>query len=215
MLQLLEMDNAPASCYVGALNWNDASLREVALQLLLKGLSGKESTRLLARVLASGDESLQSQAAMAVARCFYTDRTALSLQQVPSSEASIMGDLLKHLERRSQLPARPRPAEEGRRVTFVNDPLAMAKGTLGGYHATARMLKPGWMYRQVIPCDSITESIQKSLALETLVELPQVAAERGVSLEKLISCLEFSFVNEFGNYFFGAVDEQAFLAAAR
>ena len=115
MLQLLEFGGDLACCYIGALRFQDTSLRDLALQLLLKGLPAAEATRLLARALTSGDEELQRKAAMAIARWFYSDRASLSLslQEVSQNEASLIQSLLEHLERRSKLPSKGRPWEGG------------------------------------------------------------------------------------------------------
>ncbi|CAE7747269.1 unnamed protein product [Symbiodinium sp. CCMP2592] len=206
MLQLLQFGSDLACCYIGALSFQDTSLRDLALQLLLKGLPAAEATRLLARALISGDEELQCKAAMAIARWFYSDRASLSdslsLQEVSAEETSLLQGLLEHLERRSKLPTRGRPWEGGRAI-FVNDALTAARGALGGYFARARRLKPGWMYRQLIAVSG----------LETLesTELPQVAAERGVSLAKLKACLEFKWVNKSGGLLCAAVPEPMFV----
>ena len=208
MLQLLEFGGDLACCYIGALRFQDTSLRDLALQLLLKGLPAAEATRLLARALTSGDEELQRKAAMAIARWFYSDRASLSLslQEVSQNEASLIQSLLEHLERRSKLPSKGRPWEGGPAI-FVNDALTAARVTLGGYLTTARRLKPGWMYRQLIPMSGL-ESLEST-------KLPQVAAERGVSLEMLKSCLEFNWVNKSGNFLCAAVPEPMFLTATR
>ncbi|CAE7779478.1 unnamed protein product [Symbiodinium sp. CCMP2456] len=208
MLQLLEFGGDLACCYIGALSFQDTSLRDLALQLLLKGLPATEATRLLARALTSGDEELQRKAAMAIARWFYSDRASLSLslQEVSQNEASLMQSLLEHVERRSKVPSKGRPWEGGRAI-FVNDAFKAARGTLGGYLTTARRLKPGWMYRQLIP--------MSGLEILESTQLPQVAAERGVSLEKLQSCLEFKWVNKSGNFPCAAVPEPMLLTAAR
>ncbi|OLQ04320.1 hypothetical protein AK812_SmicGene12626 [Symbiodinium microadriaticum] len=207
MLQLLEFGGDLACCYIGALRFQDTSLRDLALQLLLKGLPAAEATRLLARALTSGDEELQRKAAMAIARWFYSDRASLSLslQEVSQNEASLIQSLLEHLERRSKLPSKGRPWEGGPAI-FVNDALTAARVTLGGYLTTARRLKPGWMYRQLIPMSGL-ESLEST-------KLPQVAAERGVSLEMLKSCLEFNWVNKSGNFLCAAVPEPMFLTVS-
>jgi len=205
MLQLLQFGSDLACCYIGALSFQDTSLRDFALQLLLKGLPAAEATRLLARALISGDEELQRKAAMAIARWFYSDRASLSLslQEVSTEEVSLLQSLLEHLERRSKLPAKGRPWEGGRAM-FVNDALTAARGALGGYFTTARRLKPGWMYRQLIPVSGL-ESLEST-------QLPQVAAERGVSLAKLKACLEFKWgVNKSGNLLCAAVPEPMFV----
>ncbi|CAE7272957.1 unnamed protein product [Symbiodinium necroappetens] len=207
MLQLLEFGGDLACCYIGALSFQDTSLRDLALQLLLKGLPAAEATRLLARALTSGDEELQRKAAMAIARWFYSDRAnlSLSLQEVAQNEASLIQSLIEHLERRSKLPSKGRPWEGGPAI-FVNDALTAARVTLGGYLTTARRLKPGWMYRQLIPMSGL-ESLEST-------KLPQVAAERGVSLEMLKSCLEFNWVNKSGNFLCAAVPEPMFLTVS-
>ena len=213
MLQLLEQCSHATAIYVGMLHFHRFGLREVAFKLLLKGLgeAGEaEAALFLGRALASGNLELQSQAAMAIARRFTQNSTFPRLPSGASdSEASLFNDLLGHLARWTPLPKRPAP-RESKQLQFVNDPLVMAQRTLGCYLKTARRLKPGWMYRTVIECTDLTDSLA---SMNAPPELPQVAAERGISVDELQRCLEITWVNKSGIFLGLTSCKQMFLAA--
>ena len=211
MLELLELDGTTAACYVGVLNFQNNDLRGTALQLLLKGLEAAEAAQLLERALARGDKKLQRQAAMAVARRFCTEPAVLSKHIGAASEASMVGRLLRHLEGRSLLPARP-TQRAFRRVTFKNEALAMARRTLAGHLCMAKRLRPGWMYQEFIPCRDFADSVTK--CFEWPAELERAAADLGISLETLKTCVEFRCLNQHGNPLGPtSLNEQVFLVA--